>query len=116
MPPLHERYQELECVVDLSLEEDLLIRRLVGLHVVEDALEALVGLLLVLDLASLDVADLLEHVGVVGDEVAHLHESIHDADAYLDGGLAAQDRREHGHALLCEDAGWIAPPAATLLV
>nr|WP_283171764.1 hypothetical protein [Curtanaerobium respiraculi] len=41
--PLHERDQELECVVDPSLEEDLLARRLVRSHVVEDALEALVG-------------------------------------------------------------------------
>ena len=39
---LHQRHQELERVKDLALEEDLLPRCLVGLHVVEDSLEALV--------------------------------------------------------------------------
>ena len=40
---LHEGNQQFKSIVDLSLKEDLLAWRLVGLHVVEYALEALVG-------------------------------------------------------------------------
>ena len=69
-----------------------------GVHVVEDALEALVGRLLVLQLAQLHGANLLEHRGVAGYEVAHLYESAHDPDAGLGCDVAFQDAREHGDA------------------
>ena len=112
--PLHECNQELERIVDLSLEEDLLIRRLVGLHVVEDALEALVGGFLVFQLPELNRADLLEHAGIVRDEVSHLDESVHDFDAYLYCRLAPEDSGEHGNALLGKHPGEVASAASTL--
>ena len=106
----HERHQQLEGVVDLAVEEHLLPRRLVCLHVVEHALEALVCGLLVLELPELYGADLLEHRGVARDEVAHLDEGIHDAHAHIYGSIAAKHCGEHRNALFGERAGHIAPP------
>lgn len=62
-----------------------------GLHVVEDPLEALVGGLLVLQLPELHRADLLEHHDVARNEVAHLDEGAHDAHACVNGHPASQN-------------------------
>ena len=35
------------------------------------------------------------HGGVARNEVTHLHETVHDADAYVDSRVAAQYRRQH---------------------
>ena len=37
-----------------------------------------------------DAPDLLEHMGVVCDEVAHFYECTHDADARIDCYFAAE--------------------------
>ena len=108
--PPHEAHQQLEGVVDLPVEEDLLARRLMCLHVVEDPLEALVGRPLVLELPQLHRTDLLEHGGVARDEVPHLDEGIHDSNAYVNCRFAPKHRREHRHALLGKHPWHIAPP------
>lgn len=96
---LDQRDQQLEGGPGLPVEEDLLLRDFVGLHVVEDALESLVGGLLILQLAQLHRSDLLEHGGVAHDEVAHLDEAVHDADANRYGRFASEYRGEHAYAL-----------------
>ena len=75
-----------------------------------NALESHVGCLLVFELPQLHGSNLLEHGGVARNEVAYLHETVHDADAYVDRRVAAQYRRRHRDALLCEYSGHIAPP------
>ncbi len=49
------------------------------------------------------------HGGVVRNEVAHLHETVYDADACIDSRVAAQYRRQRRDALLREYSRHIAP-------
>ena len=111
VPLLNERGQQFEDVVHLVVEEHFLLRRSACLHVVENALESLVVCLLAFELFQLRGSNLLEHGGVVCNEVAHLHETFHDADAYVDSRAAAQCRRQHRGALLREYSGHVAPPS-----
>ena len=60
-------------------------------HVVEDALEALVGRTLRAVQPVINTPNLLEHMGVVRDEVAHHDEGVHNAYAHVDCRVAAQD-------------------------
>ena len=51
------------------------------------------------------------HGGIACNEVTHLREIVHDADACVDSRVAAQYRRRHRDALLREYSGHIAPPS-----
>lgn len=84
-----------------------------GFHVVEYALEALVGWAFWTIQPMVDVSDLLEHMSVVCNEVSHLDEDVHDLDAYLYCRITSEDGGEHGNTLLGEDPWKVASAAAT---
>jgi len=50
---------------------------------------------------------------VRAEQFPHPHESTHDLDVDGDGAVAAEDRGEHGHALLGEGVRRVAATAAT---
>ena len=57
------------------------------------------------------LSELCRSFRVTPAEVAHLRETVHDADACVDSRVAAQYRRQHRDALLREYSGHIAPPS-----
>lgn len=50
---------------------------------------------------------------MAGEELAQFNEGPHDLDIHLNGALAMEDTREHGHALLGENVGEIAAPTVS---
>jgi hypothetical protein len=60
---------------------------------------------------SLKLSDPLLERGVGSRRAAQFDERPHDLDIDGDRTLAAQHARKHGHALLGEDVGRVAPPS-----
>lgn len=96
-------------------QKDPLLWSFVSLHVLEYALEALIGDVLVFHQLQLNASHLLEHGSITRDEVTHLDEAVHDADTHLYCGLASKYCREHGDALLSEHSMWLSSAAPFLI-
>lgn len=75
--------------VNVAVDQDNLALR--PMHERNQKLEAFAGRALRATQPVVDAPDLLEHVVVVRDEVAHLHEGVHDLDAHLYRRLASED-------------------------
>ena len=98
----HEIRQQAESIEHLPGEEDPLGLLDLALEQAEHLVEALVGRLPKRRLIQFDATQPLKQSGVLGEEVTHGDELVHNPYAHLDRGVAAQYRREHCDALLRE--------------
>ena len=52
--------------------------------------------------AAVDLGDTPRKIFIAGHHLTDLNEYAHDENVHVRGAIAAQDRREHGHALFGE--------------